>query len=61
MGPRTWFLEIVSFANISLCVCVCVCVSGPRALITSHVKGTRNNRIRKFYSFSVSLYDTCHQ
>ena len=38
---------------------VCVCVSPPpRPLITSHVKGTRNNRIMKFYGYSVSLYDT---
>ena len=27
-------------------------------LIISHVKGTRNNRIMKFYNYSVSLYDT---
>ena len=38
---------------------MCVCVSPPqRILITSHVKGTRNNQIMKFYSYSVSLYDT---
>ena len=38
---------------------MCVCVSPPlRALITSHMKSTRNNWIMKFYGFSVSLYDT---
>ena len=31
-------------------VCVCVCLS-PRALITNHMKETRNNRIKQFYSF----------
>ena len=36
---------------------VYVCVSLPRVLITSHLKGTRNMRIKKFYSFSISLYD----
>ena len=41
------------------CVCVCVCVSPPpRLLIASHMKGTHNNRILKFYGYSVSLYDT---
>ena len=40
-----------------VCVCVCVCVR-PGPLITSHVKGTRNNWIVKFYGYSVSLYDT---
>ena len=40
-------------------VCVCVCVCLPlRALITIHMKGILNNWIMKFYSFSVSLYDT---
>ena len=39
----SWFLEIVLFVNIGVCVCVC---PPPRALITSHVKGMCNNRIR---------------
>ena len=30
----------------------------PRPLIKSHVKGTHNNQIMKFYGYSVSLYDT---
>ena len=30
----------------------------PRALITSHVKGTLNSQIMEFYGFSISLYDT---
>ena len=57
---------------VCVCVCVCVycplatkllkvtlthVVSPPRLLITSYVKGTRNNRIMKFYGYSVSLYD----
>ena len=42
---------------VCVCVCVCVCLA-PRPLITSHVKGSRNNRIMKFNSYSVSLYDT---
>ena len=44
-------------ACVRACVCVCVCAL-PRPLITSHVKGTRNNQIMKFYGYSVSLYDT---
>ena len=39
-------------------VYMCVCVSAPRLLITSHVKGTHNNQIMKFYGYSVSLYYT---
>ena len=35
-----------------------VCVSAPRPLITSYVKGTRNNQIMMFYSYFVSLYNT---
>ena len=54
---RAWFFEIVSSANIGMFACVCVCPP-PRPLITSHVKGMRNNWIMKFYSYSVSLYDT---
>ena len=49
----TWFLENVSSANVGVCVCLLL-----RALVTSHVKGTHNNRIRQFYGNSVSLYDT---
>ena len=37
---------------------VCVCVPTLRPLITSHMKGTRNNWIMKFYGYIVSLYDT---
>ena len=37
--------------------CMCVCPP-PRPLITSHVKGTHNNQIMKFYGYSVFLYDT---
>ena len=34
---------------VYVCVCVCVCVSPPlRPLITSHMKGMRNNRVRQF-------------
>ena len=44
--------------RVCLCVRACVCVSTPRPLITSHLKGTRNNRIKKFYGYSVSLYGT---
>ena len=36
---------------------VYVCVSAPRVLITSHVKGTRNNWIWQFYGF-LFLYMT---
>ena len=43
---RAWFLEIVSSVNVGVCVCVC---PPPRPLITSHVKGMRNNQIRQFY------------
>ena len=43
---------------VCVCVCVCVWVSAPRSLITSHVKGTRNNQIMKFYGYSGSLYET---
>ena len=32
---------------VSLCVCVCVC-RPPRALITTHVQRTCNNRLSKF-------------
>ena len=42
---HAWFLEIILSANVG----VCVCVSAPRALIISHIKGMRNNRIRQFY------------
>ena len=35
-------------------VCVCLPLT---PLITSHMKGTRNNQIMKFYSYSISLYD----
>ena len=57
-GPvRARFLEIVLSAIIGMCVCVC---SPPRVLITSHVKGMRNDRIRQFYGPSVS-YDCCHR
>ena len=38
---------------------VCVCPP-PRALITTHVKWTRNNWLSKFWCFSVSLYGTSH-
>ena len=31
---------------------------GPKPLITSHMKRTRNNQTIKFYDYSVSLYDT---
>ena len=55
---RAWFLEI-ALARASVCLRACVCVCPPpRPLITSHVKGTRNNRVMKFYSYFVSLYDT---
>ena len=64
LWPCTWFHEIV-LAHVLVClcvcvsVCVCVCVSPPpRLLITSHVKGTCNNRIIKIYGYSISLYDT---
>ena len=43
--------------SVCLRVCVWVCPP-PRPLITSHVKGMRNNWIMKFYGYSVSLYDT---
>ena len=46
------FLEIVSSANVGVCVCLPL-----RALITGRMKGTHNNRIRQFYSISISLYD----
>ena len=42
---------------VRVCVCARVCVP-PGPLITSHMKGTRNNQIMKFYGYSVSLYDT---
>ena len=29
-----------------------------KVLITSHVKGIRNNQIMKLYGYSISLYDT---
>ena len=35
--------------------CVHVCVPTLRALITTHVKCTRNNRLNLFYSFSISF------
>ena len=40
---------------VCVSVCVCVCVFTPKALITSHMKGTHNNWIRQFYSFSIFL------
>ena len=46
---------------VRACACVCVCGLTLRAVITSHVKGMRNNQIRQFYSFSVSLYNTNRQ
>ena len=53
-GPRKpGFLK--SFRPQTL-VYVCVCVHPPRPLITSHMKGMRNNRIRQFYGSSISLY-----
>ena len=51
---RAWFLEIVSSVNVTVGVCMCLL---PRVLITSHMKGIRNNQIRQFYGFSISLYD----
>ena len=56
-SAHAWFLQIVSSANVCMFAYVCVCPP-PRPLITSHVKGMRNNRIMKFYGYSVSLYDT---
>ena len=41
-------------------VCVRVCPP-PRPLITSHVKGMRNKRVRQFYGPSVSLYHSCRR
>ena len=46
------FLEIISTVNIGVCVFL-----PPRPLITSHVKGMRNNWIRQFYGHSVYLYN----
>ena len=58
-GPqRTWFLEIVSSANIGMFACVCVCVHvcpPPRALITGHVKHMDNNWIKQLFRFFI-----CH-
>ena len=57
------FLKLIWLACWYVCaracarVCVCV-ILPPRSLITSHVKGTRHNRIMKFYGYSISLYDT---
>ena len=38
---------------VYVCVCVCVCPP-PSPLITSHVKGMRNKRVRQPYGPSVS-------
>ena len=47
-----WFLEIVSSANIGVCVCLPLrALIRSHMIITSHIKGTHNNRIRQFYSF----------
>ena len=59
MGHRpthTWFLEIVLFVNVGVCVC-----PPPREFIISHMNSMHNNQIRRFYGFSISLYDSCHQ
>ena len=45
------FLEIILSTNVG----ACVYVSASRALITSYMKGMCNNRIKHFYSLSVSL------
>ena len=41
--------------QMSVCLRMCVCPS-PRVLITSHLKHMRNNHIKQFYGFSVSIY-----
>ena len=52
-GPHAWFLEIVLVR-----ILVCVCVSTPKGINNKSRETQHNNRIKQFYSFSVSLYDT---
>ena len=46
----TWFLEIILFANIGVCVCPLL-----RALITSHMKSMRNNRASLFLYVALAV------
>ena len=56
LRPRSpGFLKLLWLVRQYVYVCVCVPL---RPLITSHMKGTGNNQIMKFYSYPVSLYDT---
>ena len=47
------FLKLLWLARWYVCVCVC---PPPRPLITSHMKGTCNNWIIKFYSYSLFCF-----
>ena len=49
-----WFLEI-ALARALVCLRVCPPL---RPFIASHMTGTCNNRIMRFYTYSVSLYNT---